>query len=97
MEAQAAAQKLAAAQHMAQAAVIRGQVSQPQENMESEEHDEPTDLTMDSEAKLRMRRERFEREVTSRHQEQERDRDPLEPRHHQFDFRHLIPQVSIKE
>lgn len=107
MEAQAAAQKLAA-QHLAQAA-IRGQhqAPAPQAPMDisiKEEHDEPTDLTMDAEEKLRMRRERFERERSSGassavvHQDEVgRDRDPIDPlRHPQFDFRHLIPQVSIK-
>lgn len=104
MEAQAAAQKLAA-QHLAQAAIRGHQAPLPtgqQAPMDiaiKEEHDEPTDLTMDAEEKLRMRRERFERERSSNAagQDEGRDRDPIDPlRHPQFDFRHLIPQVSIK-
>ena len=125
MEAQAAAQKLAA-QHVAQAA-LRGmhppagagsnpgsgqQVSGSMEMEIKEElaHEEPTDLTLNAENKaaLRMRRERMEREncrlSLNGHQDVAgsnlRDREQLEPRHHpqppQFDFRHLLPQVSIK-
>jgi len=101
MEAQAAAQKLAA-QQVAQAA-LRG-LPLPQEMVnKSEETEGPTDLTMDAEEKALRLRERLERErminrnvVTS---EAERDREQHEPRHPQcpqFDFRHLIPQVSIK-
>jgi len=123
MEAQAAAQKLAA-QHVAQAA-LRGmhpppgaQASNPgpvsgSMDMEIKEelaHEEPTDLTLNAEDKaaMRMRRERLEREncrlSLNGHQDvagsNHRDREQLESRHHpqtpQFDFRHLLPQVSIK-
>ena len=74
-------------------------------------HEEPTDLTLNAEDKaaLRMRRERMEREnfrlpSSNGHSEvtgsNHRDREQLENRHHtqppQFDFRHLLPQVSIK-
>jgi len=74
-------------------------------------HEEPTDLTLNAEDKaaLRMRRERMEREnfrlpSSNGHPEvtgsNHRDREQLENRHHtqppQFDFRHLLPQVSIK-
>ena len=101
MEAQAAAQKLAA-QQVAQAA-LRG-LPLPSEMVKSEDTEGPTDLTMDAEEKALRLRERLERErminrnvsVTS---ESERDREQHEPRHPQcpqFDFRHLIPQVSIK-
>ena len=82
------------------------------ESMEVKEelggHDEPTDLTLDSEEKaLRIQRERLEREhlrnngqFVSTNHEEAREREQLEPRHlpptPQFDFRHLLPQVSIK-
>merc|ERR1712223_780990 len=136
MEAQAAAQKLAA-QHVAQAA-LRGMGHPPGSNQQQqhpvpvgmdmeikeelykENHEEPTDLTLNAEDKaaLRMRRERMERENcrlasaagngnSNGHSEvagsnPHREREQLEPRHHpvqappQFDFRHLLPQVSIK-
>lgn len=81
MEAQANAQKLAA-QQVAHAAALRGLQEEPIH------HDEPTDLTMDAEEKALRMRERNNRD--------ERDREQLDPRHSQFDFRHLIPQVSIK-
>ena len=128
MEAQAAAQKMAA-QHVAQAA-LRGmhppqgsnppQPNRPSIEMKEEigHSEEPTDLTLNAEDKaaLRMARERMEREncrangnglVSSNgHQDvtgsnPHREREQLESRHHlpsapQFDFRHLLPQVSIK-
>jgi hypothetical protein len=67
--------------------------------------DEPTDLTLDAEEKAALRmRQRFERAgarfpvsgVGHRGDvDQERDREQLEPRP-TFDFRHLIPQVTLK-
>ena len=94
MEAQAAAQKLAA-QQVAQAA-LRGLHSEADHAIKPESTDEPTDLTMDAEEKVRLR-ERLERERRNMASEaSERDREQHEPRHPQFDFRNLIPQVSIK-
>ena len=108
MEAQAAAQKLAA-QQVAQAALrgLQHEVVQAAGNgnaaplaalpVKSEE--EPTDLTMDAEEKALRLRERLERERLNRPLVSDvdiRDREQHEPRHPQFDFRHLIPQVSIK-
>ena len=98
MEAQAAAQKLAA-QHAAQAA-LRGLGQQQQQQMDADEN-EPTDLTLDAEEKALRMRERLERErmanslVKHEARDDPREREEHEPRH-QFDFRHLIPQVSIK-
>ena len=99
MEAQAAAQKLAA-QHAAQAA-LRGLGQQQQQQMDADEN-EPTDLTLDAEEKALRMRERLERERAAgglvKHEapvDPLREREEHEPRH-QFDFRHLIPQVSIK-
>jgi hypothetical protein len=62
--------------------------------------DEPTDLTLDAEEKAALRmRERFERghrfSAAGRGDESERDREQHEPRPN-FDFRHLLPHVSIK-
>ena len=101
MEAQAAAQKLAA-QHAAQAA-MRGlgqQAGQPMK-MEADEN-EPTDLTLDAEEKALRMRERLERERSNGHaghageaRDDPREREDHEPRQ-QFDFRHLIPQFPIK-
>ena len=118
MEAQAAAQKLAA-QQVAQAALrgLQHEVVQAAGNgntasvaalpVKSEE--EPTDLTMDAEEKAHRLRERLERERLNRplvgpasdnsisvSGVDIRDREQHEARHPQFDFRHLIPQVSIK-
>lgn len=93
MEAQAAAQRMAA-QQVAQNA-LRGLHSEV--DVKSEATDEPTDLTMDAEEKALRLRERLERERRMAASEAvERDREQHEPRHPQFDFRHLIPQVSIK-
>ena len=97
MEAQAQAQKLAA-QHVAQAALRGLQHAPPAAAMDvavKEDIEEPTDLTLDAEEKALRMRERLEREQQQqqRHlQDEHRDREPL----HQFDFRHLIPQVPIK-
>ena len=101
MEAQAAAQKLAA-QHAAQAAMHRGLGSQQQQlKMEADEN-EPTDLTLDAEEKALRIRERLERERSNGHgvhaaeaRDDPREREDHEPRQ-QFDFRHLIPQFPIK-
>ena len=60
--------------------------------------DEPTDLTLDADEKAALRmRERIERNqrFVRANEEAERDREQLEPRP-SFDFRHLIPQVTIK-
>jgi len=99
MEAQAAAQKLAA-QHAAQAAMHRGLGSQQQQlKMEADEN-EPTDLTLDAEEKALRMRERLERERSNGHREDAARDDPREREDHeprqQFDFRHLIPQFPIK-
>ena len=99
MEAQAAAQKLAA-QHVAQAALRGLQGGQEHVKDEHHSHEElPTDLTLDAEEKALRMRERLEREQQQQQRqhlqdEQHRDREPLQQR--QFDFRHLIPQVPIK-
>merc|ERR1739844_454306 len=105
MEAQAAAQKLAA-QQVAQAALrgLQHEVSAGNGNAEAtnnsvKSEEEPTDLTMDAEEKALRLRERLERERLNRPLVSDvdiRDREQHEPRHPQFDFRHLIPQVSIK-
>ena len=108
MEAQAAAQKLAA-QQVAQAALrgLQHEVSAGNGNAPRAEatnnsvksEEEPTDLTMDAEEKALRLRERLERERLNRPLVSDvdiRDREQHEPRHPQFDFRHLIPQVSIK-
>merc|ERR1719510_2040593 len=111
MEAQAAAQKLAA-QQVAQAALrgLQHEVSAGNGNASRAEatnnsvksEEEPTDLTMDAEEKALRLRERLERErlnrplVAASDSVDIRDREQHEPRHPQFDFRHLIPQVSIK-
>lgn len=108
MEAQAAAQKLAA-QQVAQAALrgLQHEVSAGNGNASRAEatnnsvksEEEPTDLTMDAEEKALRLRERLERERLNRPLVSDvdiRDREQHEPRHPQFDFRHLIPQVSIK-
>lgn len=95
MEAQAAAQRMAA-QQVAQNA-LRGLPLHSEVDVKSEATDEPTDLTMDAEEKALRLRERLERERRMAASEAvERDREQHEPRHPQFDFRHLIPQVSIK-
>ncbi len=114
MEAQAAAQKMAA-QHTA---AYRGMTAPPKSvygdsgndrdviKCESEaspfsQDDEPTDLTLDAEEKAALRmRERIERGQqrfgsVRNNEEVERDREQHEPRP-SFDFRHLIPQVTIK-
>lgn len=115
MEAQAAAQKMAA--HQAAQAAYMGMTSQKSvyaesgnadQEVKSEPEvspspfatdDEPTDLTLDAEEKAALRmRERLERQrfVAGRTaDESEREREQHEPRP-SFDFRHLIPQVSIK-
>ena len=101
MEAQAAAQKLAA-QQVAQAALrgLQHEAGGGAASVKSEE--EPTDLTMDAEEKALRLRERLDRErlnrplVAASDSVDIRDREQHEPRHPQFDFRHLIPQVSIK-
>ena len=114
MEAQAAAQKMAA-QHVAQSSAYRG-MSAPQQQQKSmyasssndiksepevspySQDDEPTDLTLDADEKAALRmRERIERNqrFVRANEEAERDREQLEPRP-SFDFRHLIPQVTIK-
>ena len=111
MEAQAAAQKLAA-QQVAQAALrgLQHEVSAGNGNASRAEatnnsvksEEEPTDLTMDAEEKALRLRERLDRErlnrplVAASDSVDIRDREQHEPRHPQFDFRHLIPQVSIK-
>ena len=108
MEAQAAAQKLAA-QQVAQAALrgLQHEVSAGNGNAEAtnnsvKSEEEPTDLTMDAEEKALRLRERLDRErlnrplVAASDSVDIRDREQHEPRHPQFDFRHLIPQVSIK-
>ena len=97
MEAQAAAQKLAA-QQVAQAA-LRGLQHEAGGAASVKSEEEPTDLTMDAEEKALRLRERLERERLNRPLVSDvdiRDREQHEPRHPQFDFRHLIPQVSIK-
>ena len=100
MEAQAAAQKLAA-QQVAQAA-LRGLQHEAVGAASVKSEEEPTDLTMDAEEKALRLRERLDRErlnrplVAASDSVDIRDREQHEPRHPQFDFRHLIPQVSIK-
>merc|ERR1719328_562640 len=95
MEAQAAAQQLAA-QQVAQAALrgLQHEVSAGNGNAEAtnnsvKSEEEPTDLTMDAEEKALRLRERLERPLVS--DVYIRDREQHEPRHPQFDFRHLIP------
>ena len=111
MEAQAAAHKLAA-QHVAQAALRGLSETTTAPNGETvtavrpespPQPDEPTDLTMDAE-KIRERLEREQRYLSDHHRsrmgpgavaDSPREREELEPRP-KFDFRHLIPQVSLK-
>ena len=114
MEAQAAAQKMAA-QHVVAQTAFRGMTAHQKSVFAEPSHDdikcepevsafnaddEPTDLTLDAEEKAALRmRERIERgqrfSVGRSNDESDRDREQHEPRP-SFDFRHLIPQVSIK-
>ena len=117
MEAQAAAQKMAA-QHVVAQTAFRGMTTAHQKSVFAESShahddikcepevsafatdDEPTDLTLDANEKAALRmRERIERgqrfSVGRSNDESDRDREQHEPRP-SFDFRHLIPQVSIK-
>ena len=97
MEAQAAAQKLQQQQAAAAAAAAATAAA-------AQTIDEPTDLTLDAEEKAIRVRERLERERylaeaksganSSKLKDNGEDRDREE--HRSFDFRHLIPQVSIK-
>jgi hypothetical protein len=85
-----------------EAAAIKQEEAVAQQPPSSSSLDEPTDLTMDAEEKALRVRERMEREqryslngLRVDSSNDDRDREQHEPRH-QFDFRHLIPQVSIK-
>ena len=111
MEAQAAAQKMTSQQSVpfrgisAHAKAVFGDSGADDIKCDPEQFgndDEPTDLTLDAEEKAALRmRERLERghrfSSAGRGDESDRDRDR---EHHDprpnFDFRHLLPQVSIK-
>merc|ERR1719150_1688979 len=107
MEAQAAAQQIVA-QQAAQAAVLTNSRSSVKRESENESmsatptgpSDEPTDLSVGG-GRDRQERERYYSQLMERYNiergspQRERSEDREEPRSH-FDYRHLIPQVSIK-
>ena len=118
MEAQAAAQQLAA-QQAAQAAVlsnchrspVKRDTSSPAAAAANQSSDEPTDLSTngrqsidrerDSRERERLERERYYSQLMERYNiersspARDRSEEREEAKSH-FDYRHLIPQVSIK-
>ncbi len=106
MEAQAAAQKLAVAHHAALLATTGCGKLDPRSESPAEVDaartasspsssccDEPTDLTLDAEEKAALRRAYHRSGGAGSSSSDDRDR---EPRAVAFDFRHLMPQVSLK-
>lgn len=102
------AQAIAVGQQQQAQAALAQATNRPESPIENNEL--PTDLTLDADEKLRLR-ERLERErrfltesqaaalgqqqrSSSTSSAEERDREQLEARP-SFDFRHLIPQVSL--